>query len=128
MTRSERRATVIDFTFRLKLLCCGSQEGEVAMAKVIKTTKRKRGVFGTIVWWLFLAFNGLMALWVFWAIKMAAQHAQATTDAAVQAGSVIGGTIATGLLVSLWLFGSLILGLIVALTRGKTVTVEETVA
>ncbi|RVP80427.1 hypothetical protein [Sinorhizobium meliloti] len=40
------------------------------MAKVIKTTKRKRGVFGTIVWWLFLAFNGLMALWVFWAIKM----------------------------------------------------------
>lgn len=98
------------------------------MAKVIKTTKRKRGVFGTIVWWLFLAFNGLMTLWVFWAIKMAAQHAQATTDAAVQTGSVIGGTIATGLLVSLWLFGSLILGLIVALTRGKTVTVEETVA
>ena len=97
------------------------------MAKVIRTTKRQRGIFGTIVWWLFLAWNGLMALWVFWAIKMTTDQVQVTSDAAAQAGTAIGGTIATGALLGLWLVGSLILGLVVALTRGKSVTVEETV-
>lgn len=97
------------------------------MATVIRTTKRKRGFFGTIVWWLFLAFNVLMAIWLFASINAAGQQYQASTDAAYQAGTAIGGTLAVGGLLIFWLIGSLILGLIVALTKGKEVTTEKVV-
>ena len=97
------------------------------MAKVIRTEKRKRGIFGTLIWWAFLAFNGFMGLWTYMAIRGVSDHMQTTTEAAERAGAAIGGTLATGFILSLWLTGSLILGLIVALTRGKTVTIEEVV-
>ncbi|MEY9717918.1 fatty acid desaturase [Sinorhizobium fredii] len=95
------------------------------MATVVRTEKRKRGIFGTLVWWVFLAFNGFMGLWIFYVIKFASEKFEQTADAATQAGTAIGGTVAAGMLLSLWLIGSVILGLIVALTRGKTVTVER---
>ncbi len=97
------------------------------MATVIRTTKRKRGFFGTLMWWVFLAFNALMAVWVFMAVKMAGEQYSSSADAAYQAGTAIGGTLATGAIIIMWLVGSAILGLIVALTRGKEVTTEKVV-
>lgn len=97
------------------------------MSQVIRIEKRKRGVFGTIAWWLFLAYNAFMALWLYYAISGAMEVAGNATDGAGQAGAAIGGTIATGFILSIWLFGSLILGLIVLLSRGKTVTIEKTI-
>jgi hypothetical protein len=97
------------------------------MARIERIEKRNRGFFGMIFWWMFLAFNALMGLWIFYAIKMASQQYQATTDAAAHAGTAIGGTIAVGMLLWLWLFGDIILGLLVALSRGKNVTIERTV-
>jgi hypothetical protein len=79
------------------------------------------------MWWLFLAFNALMAFWVFSAIRMASDQYSSSTDAAHQAGTAIGGTMATGAIFVMWLIGSAILGLIVALTRGKEVTTEKIV-
>ena len=97
------------------------------MATIIRTEKRKRGIFGTLVWWAFLAFNGFMGLWLFYVIRIASQQFGEGGDATTQAGTAIGGTIAAGALLWLWLIGTVILGLIVALTRGKTVTVEKVI-
>lgn len=97
------------------------------MSQIVRIEQRKRGVFGTIVWWLFLAFNALMALWMYFAITSVAEVASQTQDAAQQAGAAIGGTIASGMILSIWLLGALILGLIVALSRGKKVTIEKVV-
>ncbi|MER9524113.1 hypothetical protein NKI96_11060 [Mesorhizobium sp. M0292] len=98
------------------------------MPHIERIEKRKRGFFGMIFWWMFLAFNALMGLWVFYAIKISSEHYQATSDAAGQAGTAIGGTLAVGMLLWLWVFGDIILGLLVALSRGKKVTIERTVA
>jgi hypothetical protein len=97
------------------------------MPHIERIEKRKRGFFGTLFWWMFLAFNALMGLWIFSAIKLASLQYQATTDAASHAGTAIGGTVAVGMLLWLWLFGDIILGLLVALSRGKKVTIERTV-
>ncbi|CZT36132.1 hypothetical protein [Rhizobium sp. 9140] len=97
------------------------------MATIIRTTKRKRGLFGTLVWWLFLAFNALMAIGLYAGITATGKQYQGSSDAAFQAGTAIGGTIAVGGLLFIWLTGSLILGLIVALTKGKEVMIEKTV-
>ncbi|MEI8715864.1 MAG: hypothetical protein EOS05_10370 [Mesorhizobium sp.] len=97
------------------------------MPHIERIEKRKRGFFGMIFWWMFLAFNALMGLWIFYAIKISSEHFQATADAASQAGTAIGGTLAVGMLLWLWLFGDIILGLLVALSRGKKVTIERTV-
>jgi hypothetical protein len=101
--------------------------GGFAMPYIERIEKRKRGFFGMLFWLVFLAFNVLMGLWMFFAIKISSEHYQATADAASQAGTAIGGTIAVGILVWLWLFGDIILGLLVLLSRGKKVTIERTV-
>lgn len=44
----------------------------------------------------------MMALWLFFTIKISSEHYQATADAAGQVGTAIGGTIATGILLWLW--------------------------
>lgn len=97
------------------------------MSQVVRIEKRKRGIFGTLVWWVFLAWNAFAALWLFYAISGAAQVVQNSADAGAQAGAAIGGTIASGFILSVWLLGSLILGLIVMLSRGKKVTIERVV-
>ncbi|RRH94245.1 hypothetical protein EH240_27580 [Mesorhizobium tamadayense] len=74
-----------------------------------------------------MAFNGLMGLWIFYAAKISSEHYQAMADAASQAGTAIGGTIAVGILLWLWMFGDIILGLLVLLSRGKKVTIERTI-
>ncbi|RUX08201.1 MAG: hypothetical protein EOS71_00575 [Mesorhizobium sp.] len=97
------------------------------MPTIERVEIRRRGIFGTLVWWIFIAFNALMVLWMYFAIKGTSTQYQATTDAAAQAGTAIGGGIAVVMLLWVWIFGAIILGLIVALSRGKKVTIERTI-
>lgn len=96
------------------------------MATIVRTEKRKRGIFGTLVWWAFLAFNGFMGLFTVLFIYHST-GASSPTDTVEPAVTVIATGIGASFLLGLWLIGGLILGLIVALTRGNTVTVERVV-
>ncbi|RWI90520.1 MAG: hypothetical protein EOR22_23545 [Mesorhizobium sp.] len=97
------------------------------MPHIERIEKRKRGFFGMVFWWMFLAFNILMGLWMFAGIKGVSEQYHATTDAASHVGTAIGGTVAVGVLLWIWVFGDIILGLLVVLSRGKKVTIERTV-
>lgn len=96
------------------------------MATIVRTETRKRGVFGMVMWWLFLAYNGLMGVAFFAGMKGAGDFTQHSADPAAKAGAAIGTALGAGMILSIWLIGALILGLIVALTRGKKVIVERT--
>ncbi|WP_164937734.1 DUF4339 domain-containing protein [Bradyrhizobium guangxiense] len=92
--------------------------------RVVRTEKRKRGFFGWLFLIVFLLFNGLMAAWLF---SYWSQVLPMTTNGsdAGRAGAAIGTTMGTGLILSLWTCGSLVLGLFVLFTRGRKVIVEE---
>jgi cytochrome c-type biogenesis protein CcmH/NrfF len=66
---------------------------------------------------MFLAFNAFMGVWFFYALTIASETRGEGINAEAQAAAAI----TTGVLLWLWPIGSLILGLIVALTRRKTV-------
>ncbi len=73
-------------------------------------TKQKRGFFGTIFLWVFILFNGFMVAWLGFAIA--------------EAPEVISGLLASGFIAIFWVLGSIITGLLAALTKGnKTITV-----
>lgn len=95
------------------------------MAKTIQRHVRKRGFFGKLFKYLFIIFNILMVIWL---ISYMSSIGQKTSDAlsdAEAAGTVIGGTIGTGMLIFIWVAGDIILGLFTAFTRGSTVVITE---
>ncbi len=97
------------------------------MTRVVKVEERQRGVFGKIIKWLFIIFNVLMLTWLgsYW--MDLGDMSQNLSNDFERASLGIGGTIGTGLVLSVWLFGDLFLGLFVLLTRGKKVTIEKTI-
>lgn len=74
-----------------------------------------------IVAFLFWGFNILMGTWAisYWASL--GQLFSESQSAAEQAGAAIGSMMGTGMLLSIWLFGAIILGLMMLFTRGKKV-------
>lgn len=93
----------------------------------VTVEKRRRGPFGWAVAALFWGWNAYMAYAVIRGVGGSAErYAQATTDAA-QAGTAAGATIATGALLVLWAVGTVILGAMVAFTRGKKVVTTREV-
>ncbi len=92
------------------------------MGTIVGADKRKRRILGTAIWWMFLAFNAFMGVWFFYAHTVASETRGEGTDAEAQAAAAI----TAGVLLWLWPIGSLILGLIVALTRRKTVNATAT--
>jgi hypothetical protein len=77
------------------------------MATVIRKEIRKRGFFGWIFLLIFLGFNALMLMWLiaYWSTL---GEGISSSDAAVSTGTAIGGTIGTGMLLFLWVCGSLL--------------------
>ncbi|AWI59011.1 hypothetical protein AB395_00003375 [Sinorhizobium fredii CCBAU 45436] len=74
---------------------------------------------------MFLAFNGFMGLFSgLFIYHSTGASSPGSVDPAV---AVVATGIGASFLLSLWLTGSLILGLVVALTRGKTVMIERVV-
>lgn len=80
--------------------------------------KPKRGFFGTLFLWLFILFNILMVAWLISYWNQIGGSLTSGTEAE-QAGTAIGGTIGTGMLMVVWALGDIILGLLALLTRAK---------
>lgn len=85
----------------------------------VQLRKAKRGFFGTLFKWGFIAFNILMAIWVFSYWGTVGELSSTATSEAEQAGAAIGATIGTGMLFGIWVIGDIILGLFVLFTRPK---------
>jgi hypothetical protein len=80
--------------------------------------KPKRGLFGKLIIFAFWGFNILMAVWIFGGAQNAAQQAEGLTGAEA-AGAAIGTGIGIAMLVAIWIFGAIILGIMAMLTRPK---------
>lgn len=94
------------------------------MSTVIRKEKRQRSAFGQLIKWLFIAFNGLMFLWL--VTGMGAVSQMTPDSEAARAGHAIGAAIGFSMILGIWMMGAVILGLFVLLTRGDKVIVEET--
>lgn len=86
----------------------------------VQLRKPIRGPFGKFVKWLFIGFNVLMVMWLVSYFMSIGQHTNAAESNAEKAGTVIGATIGTGILVFLWALGDIVLGLFVLFTRPKS--------
>jgi hypothetical protein len=97
------------------------------VAKIIRREIRERGFFGWLFTIAFFCFNLLMAVWLFsyWA-SVGELMNNAGSDAA-RAGGAIGATLGTGMLLTFWMAGAIILGLLTLFTRGKLTVIEERV-
>lgn len=95
------------------------------MAKrTVRVEREKRGFFGTVFKWLFIAFNVLMALWLFRYWSEIGGMMEDGSEA-YRTGAAIGATMGTGMLLFFWAAGAVILGLLTLVTRGRTVMIEE---
>lgn len=97
------------------------------MAKTIRIETRKRGFMGKLFSLIFWVFNGLMFLWLFFAIKGTAELGATMATDAEQAGAAIGATLGFGMLLSIWVMGAIIFGLLSYMTRGSKVITETVV-
>lgn len=101
---------------------CSTEVSDQAMACTkcgVQLRKPTRSFMGKIFKFLFIAFNVIMALWLFSYFGEIGDSYTGSASDAEAAGTAIGGTIGTGILVTFWAFGDLILGLFVLLTRPK---------
>ena len=95
------------------------------MQKVIRTERRKRGIFGWLFLIVFWGFNALMGISMFVGVGGNAEgYAQLGSDAE-RAGYVAGTALGGVFLLFIWAAGALILGMLVMATRGQKVIVEE---
>ena len=93
----------------------------------VTTETRKRGVFGWIIAVLFWGWQALMALALVSGLNNVAPVVGAAQTHADRVATSAGATIGVGLLLGFWLLGSLVLGLMMAFTRGRRVTTTREV-
>ena len=86
----------------------------------VQVRKLTRGFFGRMFNWLFIAFNVLMVFWLFSYWGTVGEVVTTSGSEAAKAGAAVGATIGTGMLLSIWVFGDIILGLFVMFTRAKS--------
>lgn len=85
----------------------------------VQLRKLKRGFFGKLVKWSFIGFNVLMAIWLIAGMGAATEGMEAMSDAE-KAGTAIGTGIGAAMILVIWVFGDIILGLLVLFTRPKS--------
>lgn len=85
----------------------------------IKLRKLRRSFFGKIVKWAFIGFNILMIAWLFDYFMRIGELSSSINNDAEEAGAAIGATIGISMLLGIWGFGDIILGLFVVFTRPK---------
>lgn len=93
------------------------------MGRTVQVAKRRRGFFGQVAKWLFIAFNALMLLWLILVIGAAGEQDFASDAEA--AGYALGTGIGVFAIAIIWVIGDIILGLPVLMTRGEQVIVER---
>lgn len=82
--------------------------------------KPQRGPVGFLLKWLFIFFNLYMIYVVFRGASVTGDSLISAESDAERAGTLIGSTIGMGMILSFWAMGSVILGILVLLTRPKT--------
>jgi hypothetical protein len=95
---------------------------EVVMT-IIRTEKRERSLAGKLIKWAFVAFNLLMVIWIVGGLHSVSKIEVHST--AEKLGTGIGAGVGITMLLVLWALGDLILGIMVLVTRGNKVIVEE---
>ena len=85
----------------------------------VQLRKPKRSFFGKIVKWGFILFNILMVVWLVGGMTAATEGMQAMSEAE-QAGAAIGTGIGAMMILVIWVFGDIILGLFFLFTRPKS--------
>lgn len=78
--------------------------------------KPKRGLFGKLFKWAFILFNIFMILWLFGGMN-AAMKSQEAMQGAELTGAKIGTGIGAMMILTLWVIGDIILGILVLFTR-----------
>lgn len=88
------------------------------MQEIISTERQARGFGGRLVALLFWGFEGFMALWLFSAIANIDQdpHLNGQFEGIAILAAVT-------VLIWIWLFGTIILGIMMLVSRGEKVTV-----
>lgn len=84
----------------------------------VQLRKPKRGFFGKLFKWSFIAFNVLMLVWLIGGMNAASDGMNGLNDAE-RAGAAIGTGIGVALIFGIWVVGDIILGLFVLFTRPK---------
>lgn len=90
---------------------------------VVRTERRERSAIGKLVKWLFIGFNIFCAIWM--TSGLSAVSKIQTHSSAEQIGANIGATLGFAAIGSIWLFGAILLGILVLLSRGDTIIIEE---
>src|SRR5206468_2959196 len=99
--------------------------GSETMTTIVRTEKYQRGTFGTLIKWAFIIFNVVMLVWI-----LGGLHSVSNMEVhsnAERAGRAIGSAIGVASLLTLWVFGDIILGALVFFTRGQKVVTEQIV-
>ena len=81
--------------------------------------KLRRGIFGTLIKWLFILFNVLMLIWVIGGIGVTNDAISSAKNSAEAAGAAVGSGLGMMMLLMLWCIGDIILAILLFLTRPK---------
>ncbi|MGK9169756.1 hypothetical protein KXR53_25810 [Inquilinus limosus] len=82
---------------------------------------------GGIIAILFWGFNAVMVTWLVRGIGATSEQYAGATSEAAKAGTAIGATVGIGILLTIWVMGAIVLGLMMFFTRGKKITVTKDV-
>lgn len=108
----------------MSLISCPECTKEVSNAAYkcqncgVQIRKPKRGFFGKLFKWSFIVFNVLMAWWLIAGMSTATKGLEGMSSAH-QAGTAVGAGIGAMMIIGLWVFGDIILGLFVLFTRPR---------
>lgn len=95
------------------------------MSEVVRIEKRKRGFFGKIIKFVFIAFNLLMLAWLVFGVNKAGSGIGNLATDAERAGAAIGTALGASMILMIWAIGDIILGIFVVLTRGQKIIIEK---
>lgn len=97
------------------------------MARVVRTESYERSLFGKIIKYIFIGFNLFMLFWALSYCSAIGDTYSSADSEAARAGTAIGATLASGMLMTIWAFGVIILGALTFFTRGRKTIVEDTI-
>lgn len=93
--------------------------------QVVTIEKRRRGVFGKIVATLFWCWQVIMGIWFISYVSDIASTYNGAGSNAERVGTALGGTLGVSVILWTWLFGAIILGLMMLFTRGEKIIITQ---
>jgi hypothetical protein len=109
----------------MALINCPECSGEISDSAMkcpkcgVQLRKATRGFFGKLIKWSFIGFNLFMGWLLIAGMSAATKSMDPTMDEAAQVGAVLGTGLGAAMIIGIWVFGDIILGLFVLFTRPK---------